>query len=185
MKLLIILFLTFSAFANYIPKTKVGTGESLTVFMKKKKCESHYSEICIKIPSGYNSEFHKLKDQMKNDLDSPNWGQRSAIEPCSGESNCSEIALIKECLDGRHSLYNAEYSEVWCNKILSYAQIPSGKKIVSENAELKAIHEADKLSKKLAKQALKDEIELLKVKLIDEQDLTPAELRKVLRHLVK
>ena len=82
MKILILLFLTFSAMANYIPTSKIGINQSgLTVFLKKQRCESFYSESCEKIPFGYNAKYHRSKDEMVNDLSAPIWGSRSSSSP--------------------------------------------------------------------------------------------------------
>lgn len=156
MKFLILLFLTFSAMANYIPESKIGIDtQGLTVFMKKNKCEKHYSESCMKIPFGYNAETFSIKDQMIDDASSPILGARSMIESCTSLQDCSFISSQKACTDGRHSIYSTELLEVWCNKIVGYNQKLSGQKIVVEDAVKKAQYDIAQAQKKAIEDAIK------------------------------
>ena len=151
MKFLILLLISFSAFANFIPKSKVGTDSNLTVYLKKNKCEKKENESCIKIDSTYNYEYAKIEKEKVEDLDSPIWSNRSMVEPCLNEVNCKEIALQKSCVDERKAYYNQEYSEVWCAKITGYQMKETENDIVAIDQEKKDLYDI-RMTKKNAKE---------------------------------
>lgn len=172
--------------ANYIPVSKIGVDQNgLTVFINKKKCESFYSEKCGKIPYGYNAKYHRHTDEMINDPGSPIWEQRSMVESCAGEESCKFVIATKECINGRHALYDDIFTEAWCNKITGYNKKKSGKKITVEDQGLKAAYVAQKQVIKSAKASRRAIIKALKDKLSLDQDLNEAELREVLKYLIK
>lgn len=166
---------------------------SFSMFMKiddigvcgKVKYAKNCGNNCIEISKRYNCKYSKKADEMKDDVSAPIWASRSMIDSCLGIMDCKEQALVKECINGRSPYYNAEYSEIWCGKITGYNQIPSGKKIVIEDQPLKAAYIAQVQAEKDLKQSKKDAVKALKAKVELDQDLTPAELRVVLKYLIK
>lgn len=147
----ILIVFSFNSFAGYMLKSKIGDcTKPITVYLKAKKCPGD----CIKIPDQYNCATGKIDDEMIDNTDSPIWGTRSLIETCSGEQDCKDKVLAKECIDGRTAYYNAEYSEVWCNKITGYNKKASGRKIVVEDATKKAQYETQKAQEKADKMAM-------------------------------
>lgn len=154
--MLTILFLCASVKGAYISQSSIGKCETgLRSFTSKSRCESVMSEKCFQAPKQHRCEYHELKDIMKDNLDAPEWGTRSMVEVCAGEQDCKDKALAKVCTDGRHSLYNAEYSEVWCNKIIGYAQIPSGLKSIQVNQVKKDAYDLGDSKKKARKERSK------------------------------
>jgi len=104
MKFLILLLISFSAFANYIPKSKVASSENLTVWLKKAKCEKVELESCIKIDKEYSKEYSQVipETQMKQE-----------IETCLDENDCQAKLEIKTCEKG-FAIKNLDSLEVYC-----------------------------------------------------------------------
>lgn len=180
---LIILFLlfSFSAFGNYAKISEVESKSISTVWVKKSKCGSD----CIKIPFGYNKNFHKVENEMVNNHDSP-IQSKSEIESCVDQDDCESKNAIKVCADELETVYMDEfYSEIYCSKITGYDQKLSGRKIVVEDSGLKSAHIAAKQAERDAKAAKKAAIMLLKDKVNADQDLTPSEQRQVFKYLLK
>lgn len=141
MKYIILLLISLNVFANYIPEDEVGTGNNLTVFTKKNKCELHYSKTCIKIPYGYTANYHILVDEYVDDTSSP-ITTKNDITACVDETDCYAKAGVLSCTDVEEYKTFTEWSEVYCTKTTGYEQMLSGKKIVVEDAALKTAWEA-------------------------------------------
>ena len=152
MKYLVLLFLFLSTpvLANYIKQSDVGVCGPVKVFLTARDCGSN----CIKINRDYHCKYSTMADHMVNDEARPNWATRSMVETCADEDDCKLKAKKKECLDGRWPIYNAEFTEVWCNKILSYEQKPSGSKIIVNDEAKKATHKAEVAAKKADQAAM-------------------------------
>lgn len=146
MKLIILMIASLmcaTAMADFALRSEVINGDVKRVYTKKPKKGDY-----IKIPSGYNSKYHVIKDEMIDDMSKPQWATRSMVEACADEADCKAKALTKECVDGRSSFYNAEYSELWCNKIDGYAKKKSGQKIVAEDVVKKETYQNTATTKK-------------------------------------
>lgn len=181
MKPIILLFLlfSFSVFGNYAKLSEVETNSISTVFTRMKSCGND----CIKIPLGYDSNYHRVIDGMKNDLDNP-IESKNDISPCSDKADCDAQNLIKVCTDIEETVYMAlDYSDIYCSKITGYPQIPSGQKIVTEDIGLKTAYLAVEQSKKDAALAKKTDFLVLKTKLDSGGTLTPVELSAYLLYL--
>lgn len=154
--LVFILFSTLTMAKSYLPLSKydgkLHTG--IKVFLNQSKCEKHYSETCVPMPPRYNPSYHKVDDEMIDDHSKPNWGTRSMVEACVGEDDCRDKATAKSCTGDRKPYYNAEYSEVWCNEILSYAKKASGRKIVVEDEAKKTSYQTQEATKKADQAAM-------------------------------
>lgn len=136
MKFLILLLISFSAFANYIPKAKVGTDLAKTVFTNQKKCSEHYGEICIKIPSGYNTVYHYVKPDTQLKLQG---------ESCLDEEDCQTKLESLFCEKGK-AIKNLDLLEVYCTYLeLEHVAIDTAKK---------QAHEAQKAQKEAMKSAM-------------------------------
>lgn len=171
MKILILLFIfTASASAGWVKQSEITGAGAKNVYLKKKYCGSD----CVKIPTGYNKNYYDLEDEYIDDPQKPIWATRSMIESCSGEDACKALALSKmqktpvdcvaddtrldcqsqKCTDYRTSFYNAEYSEVWCNKISGFEKKLSGRKILSRNESKKTQFETTEAAKKADEMAM-------------------------------
>lgn len=141
MKLLILcLFLSATTFANFALKTDVENGAVTKVYTTKPKKGDF-----VFIPSGYGNKTHKVVAEMIDDTEKPIWATRSLIEICEGEEDCKLKLTSKKCVDGRHAIYNAEFTELWCNKITRYEQKESGREIVVIDEAEKAKVDAERL----------------------------------------
>lgn len=150
MKFLILFLISFNLYANYIPESQVESCGPKTVWLKSKKC----GDNCIKINKNYNCNYSELADEMINDIEKPIWAIRSMVEVCSGQLDCEQKVSDKACIDGRHALTNAEFTETWCNKITGYQQKLSGRKIIVENATKKAAYDLAKTSSEAMESAI-------------------------------
>jgi hypothetical protein len=192
MKFLALFLISLNAFAgSFIPMSKVGKStDGITVYTKKSMCEKKYSETCINIRGFGNRVYHKIGNEMIDDISSPVWGTRSLIEACNGEQDCKDKALVKDCVDDRIAYYNAEYSEVWCNKITGYNKISTGRKIIVEDSTKKAQYEtqkaqetADKMAMAAASKALECGKKVISRMLIQNKpkDLSKAQVRNLVK----
>jgi len=165
MKFLLLFLISFSLYANYIPVEDIGVGNSKRVFMKKKKCKKHYDKKCVKVPVGYNHEYHIAIDEMVNDFEKPAYEAKSEVELCIDQESCELLLSEKTCPN--LIFINAGFTEVYCTKLLGYAQKKSGKKLVVEDKTKKAAwdllkeakkdqEKADKKARKKAKKYFKD-----------------------------
>ena len=143
MKFLILnIFLMFSAFGDYALLSEVESGNVTKSFTSKPTTGEYVS-----IPTGYNSSYHRTADQMKNG--EPNYEAASNIVSCTDSSDCGEKLAVHVCnAETKHyALINAENTSVYCTKVASYNQIPTGKKIVVIDESLKASYDASMLVK--------------------------------------
>jgi hypothetical protein len=134
MKILFLLLLvSFSAMAsNWMPLSVIQS-RGVSAFSLESDC-SKTGEQCFDVgvsPEAVKLGYYSIENEMIDDHSAPIWGSRSMVEACSGESDCQAKALAKECTGGREPFYNAEYSETWCNKIVGYEKIASGRKTFS------------------------------------------------------
>ncbi len=140
MKHLIIFLISFSAMAsNWMPLSQIQS-QGTQGYQLESDCR-RYGEQCLDVgdePGVVKLGFYNLNDVMGDDTTKPIWGVRSLIEACSGDHDCRAKALAKVCVDGREPYYNAEYSEVWCNKITGYEQKVVGKSFSVKTQELAA-----------------------------------------------
>lgn len=139
MKYLILLIFSFSVHANWIPSDKVGVCEPLTVFLKKKDCEGHYSKDCSKIPREYNCEYStlqpsaQLKEQTASCVDADDCQAKFEALTCSSE--------------GFSKIKNLDLMEVYCTKFRPEQ--------VVINQSAKSSYESAKSEKELLKSALR------------------------------
>lgn len=124
MKYLIILLITFSAFASYLPKSKVGQDTvGMKIYSKQSRCESQYQEACIKITE--NNSYNKI-----------------IPEQILEENNitcvlCDDEYASLECSEGFSPARGL--TGVYCEKV-----IPEH---IGVDQALKDAHDADKLAK--------------------------------------
>ena len=163
---LLLLFIVVSnySFANWAKQSDIANETISTVYVKKSLCGSN----CLKIPSGFNSNFHKIFDVMMNDVANPNHELKSSIVLCNvitddpltteidetktQEQDCIDKEIAQSCpvSDSVHPYFKVrvlDNSEVYCTRIVSYPQIPSGAKEVREDVILKANYETAKALK--------------------------------------
>ena len=186
MRNLILLSLLFSSvcFAgNFVKKSDIDAkladcSYPLTVYTKNNNNR-------VSLPENFKCETFSEQDIMVDDKTKPNWGTRSKIGSCEGESDCKSKALLLECLDNRISYYNEEYSEVWCNKIIDYQKKKSGEKHFSIDPNKKALYEAELLTLKTARNDTQNALKAIKNKLKNDMVLTDSEVRKVIKYLIR
>lgn len=104
MKFLILFLISFSAMANYIPKSKIGQSGSLTVWLKQSKCEIKEGESCIKIDRDYSPEYSQII---------PDTQMKVETETCLDETDCQAKLEAKIC-DKGVSIKNLDSLEVYC-----------------------------------------------------------------------
>ena len=182
-KTIFIFLITLNVFANYIPKDEIGSGNTLTVFTKKNRCESYYySKTCIRIPFGYNHEFHILIDEL--DMTKP-IHSKNDIETCNDDQAiCETLNATKTCTDNTETVYMAQdYSEIYCSKITGHQT--TGKKIIVENASAKAAYLAAIQSKQAAANTQRALMKTYKTKLMADQALSAGETKKLFKYLLK
>lgn len=122
--IIMFLFLSFAAFANYIPKNMVGDCSQKTVYVKASKCPGE----CIRIPSPYFCQYHEIVAEtvMKED-----------VEACVDEAECQSILASKICSTPQaRTIYTLEPNEVYCTWVRPEQ--------VLVNASLKGTYESEK-----------------------------------------
>ena len=160
-----IFIITSNVFGNWTKQSDIENNTISTVYSKRSSCGND----CSKLPNGFNKNYHKLFDIMKNDIENPNHELKSDVALCApilddpltvdiDETKtqmqvCLEKEIAQVCpeSDSPHPFFVvrvADNSEVYCTRIVSYAQIPSGKKEVREDAALKAAYDTAKEIKK-------------------------------------
>lgn len=146
---LFILLMATSSFAQslYVPESKVGKGtDGLTIHKSKAKCETQYSETCFDIKSTKNASYSEIIDEMVDDYSKP-VNSKNEIEACSDQTDCETKNASKVCADSEESVFMAaDYSEIYCSKLLRFEQKLSGRKIVSANETSKASYDAAKIA---------------------------------------
>lgn len=119
MRLLILFFISITASASYLPKSKIGKGtDGVTVHSSKNACESAYSELCISVHGIENMEYSVVVPLEYDEL---------SIESCSGMLDCDTKLQALICTEGY--LATKEESRVLCLKnIPEHIGIDSTKK---------------------------------------------------------
>lgn len=169
MKYLLLIFISFSAMASFLPESKIGKDTSgIKIYTKKKKCQKVYpQEKCCKIGTEYRQEYSVLADEMVDDPDSPTWGTRSKVTSCSDEQDCQDQLVLKSCNGQRSPYMNAEFTETWCNKITGYDSVPTGRKVVVSDAAKKATYDSEQNTKENEESTKKNTRKDLKKKIKD------------------
>lgn len=141
--LLIIVLFSINSFAGFVAESKINQCDRID-YTSPSTCQESESESCYQVPndSGECGIF-KLQDILIDDLSNPIWGSRSMVEPCIDENDCKARHEAKVCTDGRSSFYSIDDLEVWCNKIVGYQKIVTGKEMVVDQT-LKFQKDAEK-----------------------------------------
>jgi len=184
-----------SSFASWLPQEFVGQEQLGNFFTasSKSKCEKlnprKVSE-CIRTIGNYNHNFYKSVAEQTDDVANPNFEAKSSAVACVDEADCIQKELDQVCpvsdTDFKYVVIRvADNSEVYCTRIVSFPQIPTGKQVAVVDAGLKSTHDAGKLSKKNAKDARKADIKgAILTKLKANQALNNTQMAKVLLHLL-
>jgi len=168
MKYLLLFLISFSAFANYALRSEIESKSVGKVYLKKPKTGDY-----LRLPSGYHKEYYKVIDEMINDIDQPIYEAKSNVVACAAvvddpatteidetktqEEDCLEKQAAQVCdgLNGYFVVRLEDNSEVYCTKLLGYVEVPSGNKIVVEDATLKAAYESAKATEAATEAAIK------------------------------
>lgn len=175
MKILILLLISFTASASYLPKSKVGQDtDGLTIYSKKNKCEKEYSETCIKI-NGEDISISKIRPEK--------WLKELAVN-CSDSLDCQSKLEALVCSDKEWKPIKTE-TEVYCTKFREEKVVDDDSKKAIKDAEI-AAKEQEKLDSKAERQEIKAMIQTIKDykdKCVDkdgvEIDLQPNWLKKL------
>lgn len=176
MKFLILLLISFTASASYLPKSKVGQDtDGMTIYSKKEKCEKVYAEKCVEIKGEENKSFHVFVDD-KN--------KKSQSSACVDEADCQSQfeALVCDAEKGWSPVKNLDQLEIYCTKFVpAHIEVDPVAKQAYDDAK-----DAEKAAKLQAKADRKAEIEELKgfISDINASDL-PVWHKKILKFLVK
>lgn len=145
MKYLLIFLITFTAHANYIKKSQVGSCDTikLEVFMSKLKC----GDDCIKIDKNYNCEYSEI--EPAKDL-------KADVISCNDESDCSEKFISLECSnESFHRIKNIDLMEVYCTKHIP-EHIKSDESKKADYDETNRVKEKDKKDKRGVIKSIRD-----------------------------
>lgn len=161
MRIILLFLFSFSIFAQYAPMSEVNSNSVTKVYARASSCPSD----CIKIPVGYNSNFHRLKAVMVPDTERPVYSknQISSCEELEREG-CESLLADLECeIEGEEAkmVYEEGQKEVYCSKFLRYNMKDSGEKVVVVDEDLKAAYDAaqaqaiaQQMALKIAKQRM-------------------------------
>ncbi|MDD0853006.1 hypothetical protein HBN50_07855 [Halobacteriovorax sp. GB3] len=161
MRFLIFLLLSFNCFAidHYIQKSSVADcTKSQSVFsgpMAFIEC-SKLGE-CIEVKENpYNCNYSQVVPEMIEDKTKPQYSKRVTYE-CG--DNCQSLwdqgAPYTNCLPGeKEAILNLELEQIYCTTLTGYAQLASGREIVTINPALKTAFD----NAIAQKQAIKDSI---------------------------
>lgn len=177
--LLLSLFLSISAFANYAKISEVESGNVTKVFLKESSC----GQDCVNLPKDFNSSYSKIVDEKINDLEKPIY-TNELIEACVDIDDCDAKSSDKLCPDGFQSYQDNQRLEVSCRRLDGYEQKLSGRKIIDIDEIKKAQFDADKAAKEQAKSLKRSKINEIKAKLKSNQQLTESETREALLFLL-
>lgn len=146
MKYFLLMIFSFQSWAGFISGSKINDCSRVD-YISPNLCQEKEGEQCFKVPndSGECGIF-KIVDILQDDLSNPVWATRSMVEPCSDETDCKARHEAKQCVDGRTSYYSIDDLQVWCNKIIGYNKIVTGKEIQIDEA-LKTQKDAQKAAK--------------------------------------
>lgn len=184
--LFIVLTLLFSVncLADYALESEVASSNVSKVYVKKPKLPGKY----VKLPKSLNLAYHVLADEYVDDLTKPKF-LKGDLESCIDDADCQTKLEAKVCSDGQEAVkVLTGPKEVYCKVPNGYEQKLSGNKIVVEDAAKKAIFmtaKADEETQNQAEKTRRQQARAMIVKLKNDEDLTPTELRKVLIALLR
>ena len=172
MKILLLFLISFSSFAGYMSKADLEscTG-ARTSFTRHSDCERTKGVKCYKVSDKHKCQYHRVKTT------------KSELSICSDNTECQSLLLalsLKGCDDPKEKaikVLDTDPKEVYCTKTATM-----------ENASLKASYDASEITKQQTKEATKNKgiaVKDLLIKLDENTDLTDAELRQVLKVLIR
>ena len=182
MKILILIFISLNCFGNYALKSEIDSGSSLKVYTRKPKSGNY-----LKIPKGFNLNYHVIVDEMINDYDSP-INSKSETETCVDQSDCEAKNLVKTCLDQDERVLMAQdFSDIYCSKITGYNQKLNGNEIVVEDAAKKETYLQQKQDDKIIEDTKSGQRMTIRTKIIDDGwgSLTNAQKTRMMKHLLR
>ena len=204
-KILLFIFPILCQADSWLPQEdhgKSGDG-SFKVMRTEKKCQQHNpGKTCIRSVGRYDHRDGVLADEMTPDFDNASHS-KSEAETCSGtpvsvtnasgtvitESTCETAHKAKDCADPlEHSIIrlDTDPQEVYCTKIVSVPDKPTGKKISVIDQSKRSARLASQATKKAARDTRRSQVRgPIMTKLKAGTALSNAELTKVLRHLLR
>jgi len=210
MKYLILLILSFNVLAgNYMTREDFLAKKSI-VYSDKKECKKHsLSKKCKKINKDFKFDTFKEVDEEIDDYTKP-VNSKTEIQPCvaiindpatasideskTAQQVCEALNSSKVCSSIQERVVMAQdFSEIYCTKVLRYNKKLSGRKILVEDAVLKANYEAKKLAEENYKKAVDKELSDMKfgqklyamVKVLNKQKGLSKAQRKGLKSTLK
>ena len=161
MKYLLLLLLSFTASASYLPESKVGQStDGMTIHSKKLDCEAQYSESCISIRGIGNAPYSEVIQEQTLEANNV------SCVLCDDEF----AALV--CDEGFKKVRGI--LSVYCYKFTP--------KHIADNPVAKSAYDLVESNKAKAKQDKKD---LMKPIRDSASILTPQEMSDAIKHLLK
>jgi hypothetical protein len=137
---LLILFVCLNASANVVNWPSLST-----VYSSQSICRDANPEgDCLAIPSGSIPQALEKVAEMIDDPFSPQWEAASQVTECEGEEACQTALLALTCEGNREKFIDAEFTQVYCTKIVGYDQVATGAYVLAENESLKSAYLAAK-----------------------------------------
>lgn len=153
MKTFLLFFLALNAEASW-----VNWPDLTTVYSTNANCLSANPQgDCLAIPEGAIGAVLEKVAEMTDDLNSPQWEAASQVTACVGQEACQTALEELICSSGEHQKFiDAEFTQVYCTKILGYDQVATGRFILQENADQKAAYLAVQAAIDAQESALKE-----------------------------
>jgi hypothetical protein len=158
MKILtLLLFVTTSAYANYISMSDLSDcsqDKPFTVYIQKETCEANEAQSCHYYPATEAVTCHSLDlvDEEVDDHSKPKWSSKENVVDCLDEASC-EALRANHCssLEGYEFFYAENLIlpgyEAYCSKFLGYEKKLTGQKVLVKNDAKLASYNAQKAAK--------------------------------------
>lgn len=142
--------------ANYMSKgdiiLKNSNQHGVQIYKSVGQCEIEEGEKCFNI-DGKHVKYYSVQTVQVDDLSSPIWEPKSAVEVCSGFADCNAKLTLKDCsvISVEHQAFiDAGYTEVYCTMVTGYNQkdeeqllIDNTLKTAHDTAEAAKVQEKD------------------------------------------
>lgn len=185
--LFVLLILSEKSFAQFMAKSEMfgNCDAPRRVFRLKKKCELSKKQKCFRWKKSYRCETHEVKEVEIDDVEKPDKKLKSEVEACDDKEDCEQKLPNKVCSTNLGGFYRQKADnsfELYC---LQQTYKKKNVEVVSENATKKASYLSAVKAKKDKEKADKNSRKAILTKLEGDQDLSKAELRKVLKFVLK
>lgn len=154
MKLIILFLISYSAMANFVSQSEIESKKVTEAFVSAEECFKVSGGLCYNITHCSNMEYCKLSPLMIPDKTKP-IHSKTEIEACLDQTDCESKNGIKTCSEiGDQVLMAADYSEIYCSRIIRYELKDSGDKHVVIDEDLKAAFDLKVAQEKALEEAM-------------------------------